>query len=231
VLLGTRGHGPELLERIENLVIEDRTYKEGIAELKEVLGYLRTLSLPKEVLEVDFSIARGLGYYTGTVFETFLVGFEKTLGSVCSGGRYDTLMSRFIDRHLPGVGMSIGLTHLFAGLLAARRIVAEKETPAEVMVTVPDRNRIDDALGMANRLRHEGLRVELFVQDVDHDTQLKNTSRKGITIAVIPWPEKIDELDSIEVRNLVNGDRETVLRHEAASVIRFVLEKWRVYGS
>ncbi len=209
-LLVGESKGGTPLDRLKSMGIENESLVAGIEELETVQGFLRRVGVPEEVFEIDLSITRGLDYYTGTVYETFLSGHETTLGSVCSGGRYDNLSGSFVDRKLPGVGMSIGLTRLFSGLLAAGTIKPEASTPSRVAVTVPDRERLEDALTIANLLRREGFNVELSVQDQKHDKQLKGAVRKGIPFAVIPWHEKMSEESSVEVRNLGTGDREVV---------------------
>jgi len=211
------------LEEISKLGIENPLFQDGIRELAEVFEHLASLGVPENVVEVDLSITRGLDYYTGTVYETFLVGHEQTLGSICSGGRYDNLASSFTDRLLPGVGMSIGLTRLFSCLLESGAIKPGPSSPADVMVTVPDREHLADCLSIAHTLREAGLLVELFGQPMKHDKQMKATVRKGIPVAVIPWPEKLQDLDSVEIRDLIAGDRKTVPRAEIVSVVGAIL--------
>jgi histidyl-tRNA synthetase len=219
--------GGSALDKLRDLPIDNYTFRVGIQELGDVIDNSAELGLPDGLMEVDLSITRGLDYYTGTVYETFLIGQEKTFGSVCSGGRYDNLASHFIDRVLPGVGISIGLTRLFAALLEKGEIKADRHTPAEVMVTVPERNRLRESLKFASSLRKAGIAVELFVQDIRHDKQIKIAVRKGIPFAVIPWPERLDETSSVEVRNLITGEREMKGWHEVASFIKNALKKAR----
>ena len=96
----------------EELNIENEMYLKGLEELKEVIKYIRLFNVPEEAFDIDLSIARGLDYYTGTVYETFLNDY-KSIGSICSGGRYNDLAGYYTEKKLPGVGMSIGLTRLF----------------------------------------------------------------------------------------------------------------------
>ena len=105
------GTTDEKLEKVENLKIENETYKNGINEIKEVIKYVRLFGIPEQNFSLDLTIARGLDYYTGTVYETFLNNYRE-LGSVCSGGRYENLAEYYTDKKLPGVGISIGLTRL-----------------------------------------------------------------------------------------------------------------------
>jgi histidyl-tRNA synthetase len=219
-LVSVRGPGQQVLPAARELGIENPLFLEGLAELEELTGHLAALRVAEKNVEVDFSITRGLDYYTGTVYETFLVAYETKLGSVCSGGRYENLASKFIDRQLPGVGLSIGLSRLFSGLLEAGKLDTERQTPAQVFVSVPEWERLSDSLGIASELRATGLKVELFVQDKKHDKQLKTAVRKGIPYAVIAWPEKLAEGGQVEIRDLTTGDRETVPRSEAGAKIR-----------
>ncbi len=219
-LLATPEGSASPLERLKGLDVTDETFQLGVSELEMVQDLLLTLDLPEKVVEVDLSITRGLDYYTGTVYETFLVGQEKTLGSVCSGGRYEDLASHFIDRKLPGVGVSIGLSRLFAALLDMGLLKPTAQTPAQVMVTVPDREYLRDSFQIAGLLRKAGLAVELFAQNLKHDKQLKAAVRKGIPWAVIPWPDRLKESDSVEIRNLVSGERQVVQRPLIAAKLK-----------
>jgi histidyl-tRNA synthetase len=219
LLVSPEGSAPPL-ERLRRLAVTDETFLLGVSELETVQDLLLTLDLPKSVVVVDLSITRGLDYYTGTVYETFLVGQEKTLGSVCSGGRYEDLASHFIDRKLPGVGISIGLSRLFAALLEMGLVKPTAQTPAQVMVTVPDRDYLRESFQIAGLLRKAGLPVELFAQNLKHEKQLKAAVRKGIPWAVIPWPDRLKESDSVEVRNLVNGERKVVPRAMIAESLK-----------
>ena len=113
--------------------ITDETFVEGLEELKQVVQYIRLFGVPEENFKVDLTIARGLDYYTGTVYETFLNNY-RNLGSVCSGGRYDNLTEYYTDRKMPGVGISIGLTRLFFLLMDNNIISAQNESIADVLV-------------------------------------------------------------------------------------------------
>lgn len=216
--------GTPPLERVAALGIQDETFHSGIRDLSQVVAILASLGVPESNYAIDLSIARGLDYYTGTIYETFLVGHETTLGSVCSGGRYDDLASHFIDRKLPGVGVSIGLSRLFAGLLERGVLKPGRQTPAQVAVTIPDEARLGDAFRVAQDLRNSGLNVELSVQTGKHDKQLKAAVRRGIPFAVIPWPEKLDSEGTVELRDLTTGDRSPTPLNELSITIQDLIE-------
>src|SRR3546814_193599 len=124
----------------------------GVEELREVVAGLKALGMPEEAYRVDLTIARGLDYYTGTVYETQLVD-NPEIGSVCSGGRYDDLASNYTRQKLPGVGISIGLTRLLSRLFEAGLLKPEGQTPATVLVTTMDRRFLADYLAIAAELR------------------------------------------------------------------------------
>ncbi len=211
------------LEKLRRMNVPDEIFQTGIAELQTVLESAESLNLPQGILETDLSITRGLDYYTGTVYETFLVGYEKVLGSICSGGRYDNLASHFIDRTLPGVGISIGLSRLFSTLLERGLLTPAAHTPAQVMVTIPDRRYLQKSFQVAGSLREAGFKVELFAQDSKHDRQLKAAVRKGIPFAVIPWPDRMEKEQSVEVRNLLDGHREVVPLERLAGFLHNIM--------
>lgn len=120
------GTSDEKIEKLENLGIKNEVYAKGVEELKQVVKNIRLFGVPDSNFKVDLTIARGLDYYTGTVYETFLNDYRE-VGSVCSGGRYENLAEYYTDKKLPGVGISIGLTRLFYKLNELNLIKAEQK--------------------------------------------------------------------------------------------------------
>ncbi len=182
----------KLLEHLTTLpMMADEGYASGLAELSEVTQGIRSLGVPDTAFRVDLRIARGLGYYTGTVYETTLVD-HPDLGSVCSGGRYDDLASYFTKDKLPGVGISIGLSRLVFVLLERGVLTADASTPAKVLVTVMDTSRTADSLAIAARLRADGIATEVFLEPKKGlGDQLKYASRKGFAYAIIVGPDEL----------------------------------------
>ena len=123
--IAIEGTSDEKLQKLKELKIENETYKKGVEELEYVVKHMRLFEIPENNFSVDLTIARGLDYYTGTVYETFLNDYRE-LGSVCSGGRYENLAKHYTDKKLPGVGISIGLTRLFYKLNEMNLIKADK---------------------------------------------------------------------------------------------------------
>ena len=110
--IAINGNNEGKIEKLNLLEIKDETFNQGVSELTDVVKYIKAFGVPDNFFEIDLKIARGLDYYTGTVYETFLKD-HRELGSICSGGRYDNLAEFYTDKKLPGVGISIGLTRLF----------------------------------------------------------------------------------------------------------------------
>lgn len=157
--------------------------EKGVAELRVVLETIRHLGVPEERYCLDLAIARGLDYYTGTVYETTLDAHPE-IGSICSGGRYDDLASHYTDSRLPGVGISIGLTRLF-WQLRERNLVTTTGAGADIFITLMDDEGLGEALGIATVLRAAGLRVESVLAPSKLGKQLKYADRAGIRFAVI----------------------------------------------
>ena len=124
------GTTDEKLQKLNELNIKNEEFEKGLDELTQVVKYVRIFGIPEANFKVDLTIARGLDYYTGTVYETFLNQYRE-LGSVCSGGRYENLAEYYTDKQLPGVGISIGLTRLFYKLNELQLIKAEKKSIAD----------------------------------------------------------------------------------------------------
>jgi histidyl-tRNA synthetase len=151
---------------------------EGAAELREVLELVRALGVPESAYALNFSIARGLDYYTGTVYETTLNDWPE-IGSICSGGRYEDLASHYTKSKLPGVGISIGATRLFWQLREAG-IISTAESSVEVMVGLVDDSRLPDSLDIARRLRAAGINAEVQLEAKKLAKQFQYGSRAGI---------------------------------------------------
>ncbi len=179
--LTVTGTNSEILARVAELA--GGAADTGVAALTEVVEGLAAADVAPGRARVDLSIARGLDYYTGTVFETFLAEIPE-IGSVCSGGRYDDLASIYTKQRLPGVGASLGIDRLLAALEEIDRLDAAAAAPA-ILMTMFDGSRSADYVGLAAMLRRGGLSVELYPEAKKLATQLKYADRKGHRLAVI----------------------------------------------
>ncbi|MGQ9504504.1 MAG: histidine--tRNA ligase [Thermogutta sp.] len=185
VLHLTEIHGniDTVVAEAEYLVRGSTIGEEGVAELREVVQGAITGGVPRECLTVDLAIARGLDYYTGTIYETFLLALPG-IGSVCSGGRYDHLAALFTTQPLPGVGASLGLDRLLAAMEELGMIEAVS-TPAPVFLVFFDPARRNDYLRLAGQLRAAGLGVELYPEPKKLAQQLKYADRRGHRVAIL----------------------------------------------
>lgn len=157
--IGLKGSCDAILSGLSNLGIVDSQFTEGVRELSEVINMIRQFGVPEVNFAIDLTIARGLDYYTGSVYETRLDEYPE-IGSVCSGGRYDNLAEYYIDRKLPGVGISIGMTRLFDQLYKRGVISAGAATFTKVLI-LPMTEDISSSLGLASELRENGIPVEI----------------------------------------------------------------------
>ena len=165
------GTTDEKLQKLQSLGIENDTYKLGVEELGEVVKYIRLFGIEDKNFVIDLSIARGLDYYTGTVYETFLNGYRE-LGSVCSGGRYENLAQNYTDKKLPGVGISIGLTRLFYKLNELNLIKVEKKSISDILI-VPMTENLQVPIKLATELRNARVNTEIYLNDKKLKAKMK----------------------------------------------------------
>ncbi|MGE0606310.1 MAG: histidine--tRNA ligase [Pirellulales bacterium] len=177
------GGNDQILRQLEPLVAGNETGQAGVATLHDLLAATQAAGVPEQRLKLDVAIARGLDYYTGTIFETFLTDLPK-IGSVCSGGRYDNLAGLYTSQQLPGIGASLGLDRLLAAL-EELGLLAKVATPADVFIPFFDAGRLHDYLSLAAGLRSAGLGVEVYPDAKRLGDQLKYADRRGYRFAVV----------------------------------------------
>lgn len=198
-----RSASPSVVDDIARLGPNSELLTKGLDELACVLDGLS--DLPTGSVVADLSIARGLDYYTGTVYEGKFTSWPK-YGSICSGGRYADLAGSYIRRELPGVGLSIGLTRIFAKLVAEGLIAPTVSSPSQVLVVIPNDDRRVDAIRTAAQLRGRGINTELYHQSDKVGKQIRYASRKGIPAV---WFPPFEPGKSHEVKDLVTGEQTT----------------------
>ncbi|MDX9856835.1 MAG: histidine--tRNA ligase [candidate division Zixibacteria bacterium] len=208
------------LDRVHKLLGDVSISDEGISELRQIDSHLTALGIDKTKTQIDMTVVRGLGYYTGPVFETTLLDLPE-YGSVFSGGRYDNLVERFSSQSLPAVGSSVGVDRLLAALLQLQTLPLQSAT-ADVLVTVMDPDRLSSYLEILGELRNAGIASEIFVGETKNLTkQIKYGDRVGIPFAVIAGSNEFDR-GEVTVKNMAAGarvatdvsDREEWLRAE-----------------
>jgi histidyl-tRNA synthetase len=214
------GGNDEMLRQIEPLVAGSEIGLSGVAKLKELLDAVTAVGVPSQRVRLDLSIARGLDYYTGTIFETFLDALPG-IGSVCSGGRYDNLAGLFTSQELPGIGASLGLDRLLAAM-EELGMVEKISTPAPVLIPFFDKDRLHDYLRLAAALRAAGIGVEVFPDAKKLGQQLKYADRRGFRIALIAGGDEFQN-GVCQVKDLQTGEKQDVpLADNAAGVVAAV---------
>ena len=198
----------------------------GAAELREVLELVRALGVPESAYRLNFSIARGLDYYTGTVYETTLTGHPQ-IGSICSGGRYEDLASHYTKSKLPGVGISIGLSRLFWQLREANLIDGIAASSVQAMVALMDEAQLPEALDIASRLRAGGINTEVQMEPRKVGKQFQYAARAGIRFVVLAGEDELAR-GVVAVKDLVREQQFEVARDELASTLQVELEQARV---
>ena len=198
------GTTDEKLQELENLNINNETYLEGVKELKDVIKYIRAFRVPEPCFTVDVSIARGLDYYTGTVYETFLNDY-KSIGSICSGGRYNNLSEYYTDKKLPGVGMSIGLTRLFFILNDMNLIKVQRKSISKVLV-VSMVSDLSQAIETANKLREAGINTEVYFDDKKIKAKFKYADKLRIPYVIVIGEDEIKS-GTLTLKNMETGEQ------------------------
>ena len=187
-----KGGNQQVLEALEGYRGRSELFDTGLDELGTVVKYLSAFGVPEENFAVDLTIARGLDYYTGTVYETFMTEHPE-IGSICSGGRYDNLAEYYTDKLLPGVGISIGLTRLFYVLNEQNMLSQEKNTaPADVLV-LPMTEDLSPAIALATGLRNEGVRVQLYTEQKKFKAKMNYADKVGVPYVVFLGEDEVKE--------------------------------------
>jgi histidyl-tRNA synthetase len=201
------GSNQQVLADVDRLVRGNAQGEQGVARLAELAAGMAAAGVSDERVQIDLSIARGLDYYTGVVFETNLDALPA-IGSVCSGGRYDDLAGVYTRQQLPGVGASLGLDRLLAAM-EELKMIDQVRTPAPVLIPFFDPNRLHDYLQIAARLRSAGIGVELFPDAKKLGAQLKYANRRGHRIALIAGEDELNA-GNCQVKDMLTGQSTTV---------------------
>ena len=204
----------------------NQVFDAGLAELGTVVGYLGAFGVPEENFEVDLTIARGLDYYTGTVYETVLTDHPE-IGSICSGGRYDNLAEYYTDKSLPGVGISIGVTRLFYVLQEQKMLSdAALTAPAEAVVIPMDEKCMAFAAETATVLRAAGIRTQVYFEEKKFKQKIGFADKAGIPFALIIG-ETEAAAGTAAVKDMATGAQETLTPADAAGKIASALAERR----
>ena len=211
------GTNQEKIETLKNLGIKNEVFNKGLEELENVINHIKISGVPENNIEVDLTIARGLDYYTGTVYETFLDDYKK-LGSVCSGGRYENLAEYYTDRKLPGVGISIGLTRFFYQANKEGLINSENKSIAKVLV-IPMTDKIEKCMEVATKLRETGINTEIYLEDKKIKSKFKYADKLNIPYTIVMGDDEI-ATDQITLKDMNTGKQKTTTLEEVIKIVR-----------
>lgn len=216
-----RGTNDEVLRALADYRGKNELFDEGLDELTTVAKYLGGFGVPQENFAVDLTIARGLDYYTGTVYETALLDHPE-IGSICSGGRYDNLAEYYTDRQLPGVGISIGLTRLFYVLGEQGMLSGEVPTaPADVLI-LPMTEDLTAAVSLATELRARGLRTQLYAEAKKFKAKMNYADKLGVPFVLFLGEDEVNA-GVVSCKNMKTGEQEKLSSADAAKrIVAFV---------
>ena len=216
--IAIRGSNAEVLSALEVWRGKNEIFDLGLSELTAVVGHLAAFGVPEENFSVDLTIARGLDYYTGTVYETTLLDHPE-IGSVCSGGRYDNLAAYYTDRQLPGVGISIGLTRLFYVLGEQGMLNPDLPTaPADCLI-LPMTDDLSEAVKLATALRAAGIRSQLYSEQKKFKAKITYADKLGIPYVIFLGEDEIRQ-GVCSVKDLRTGEQVSLTAEQAAALIR-----------
>ncbi len=214
--INIEGDNETILKQLAKLKIKNETFVLGVSELAEVLNYSKSFEI-YDTLKIDLSIARGLDYYTGTVYETNLVKYPK-FGSVCSGGRYENLASCYTNKKLPGVGASIGLTRLFDQLLNNKVIKPTTSSNSKVLIV----SMVDDisySLKLSTFLRDNGINTEVYFEDDKFKKKLGYADKKNISNVIIIGEDEIKE-NVFTLKDMTTGNQSKLSLNDLIKVLK-----------
>ena len=216
--ISIKGSNEEVFSSIKELNINNSTFNEGIEELKFVTDYLDKFGFDRNYYKIDLTIARGLDYYTGTIYETIL-DEHPSLGSICSGGRYGGLTKHYIDKEFDGIGISIGITRLFSVLLDLGIIKPTSKTLSKALVVPFTSENISHCSTIANTLRENGIKCEVYYEDKAFKKKLNYANRLGIPYVIIIGDDE-ENNNQVTIKNMETGDQQTINKDKILEVFK-----------
>lgn len=204
------GTNQEIIEKLESLNIDNELFTCGLNELKFVYQDILSLGVNQENIKINLSITRGLDYYTGSVFETFFKDYRE-IGSICSGGRYDSLANNFTKSKLPGVGMSIGLTRLFYQLQELN-LVKGKQTNFDCII-IPMKGYEKNAVKLMNDLRNSSVKCMSYLEDDKLKKKFNYADKLSVKYVIIIGQDEVEQ-NKFTIRNMENGNQELLELNE-----------------
>ena len=216
--IAIKGSNQEVLTALEGYRGRNELFDQGLDELTTVVKYLAAFGVPEDHFAVDLTIARGLDYYTGTVYETAMLDHPE-IGSICSGGRYDNLSEYYTDKQLPGVGISIGLTRLFYVLSEQGMLNGDMNTaPADALI-LPMTDDLSPAISFASQLRQAGVRAQLYTEQKKFKQKMSYADKTGIPYVVFLGEDEIAR-GVVSVKDMASGQQQTLPQEQAIALIQ-----------
>ena len=216
--IAIQGSNQQVLSALESYRGRNKVFDQGLDELHTVVKYLSAFGVPEKNFAVDLTIARGLDYYTGTVYETTMLDHPE-IGSVCSGGRYDNLAEYYTDKQLPGVGISIGLTRLFYVLQEQGMLnEALNSAPADALI-LPMTGDLGPAAALATQLRQAGVRTQLYTEQKKFKQKMTYADRIGVPYVLFLGDDEIAQ-GTVSVKDMATGEQVALLAAEAAEYLQ-----------
>ena len=203
-----KGNNDEIINSLRQLNVDNEDFITGVNELEEVIKYIRDYGIEEDYFTIDLTIARGLDYYTGTVYETNLKNYPG-LGSICSGGRYDNLTEYYTTEHLPGIGISIGLTRLFSQLKSEELIKSDKKCLLDLLIVPMDENVYSYSINIANTLRNSNLKIDIAYSGKNIKNKMKYANKIGVKYVAVIGTEEMTN-NSVMLKNMELGTQESV---------------------
>ena len=214
-----KGSSSEIIKALKDMDIDNDTFSQGTDELEKVIYYIKCFGVPEEYFAIDLTIARGLDYYTGTVYETVLNNYPS-IGSVCSGGRYDNLAEYYTSQKLPGVGISIGFTRLFYQLKEAKIIgQSQAQTPVQVIVIPMDDSVTDYSIKVCSILRNQGISSQFYSEEGKIGKKFSYADKIGIPNAIVIGTDEFTK-NKVTLKNMKKGEQHTVSIEDAVQMIK-----------
>lgn len=214
------GSAEDILSQLGAMLKGSEIGEEGLANLDELFKTVRGCGIPEDRVRLDVSIARGLDYYTGTIYET-LLGDLPEIGSVCSGGRYDNLAAKFTSQELPGVGASLGLDRMLAAM-EELGMTQKASTPADVLITMFSRDHVVEYQQAARLLREAGIGAEVYPEAKNIGRQLKYADKRGFPVALIAGGDEL-AAGTWQVKGLSDGTQQEVSTEDLVETVRGIL--------
>ena len=206
--IAIQGDNGQVLTALEDYRGRTERFDQGLDELTTVVKYLAAFGVPEDHFAVDLTIARGLDYYTGTVYETTMLDHPE-IGSICSGGRYDNLAEYYTDKQLPGVGISIGLTRLFYVLSEQGMLNGDMNTAPTDVLILPMTDDLSPAISFASRLRQAGIRTQLYTEQKKFKQKMSYADKLGVPYVVFLGEDEV-RLGAVSVKDMISGEQNTL---------------------